>query len=704
MQKETNKNVSDFIPKIIVPRIDGSMISEIKKLTKEDDEYDFSVYSYDPDDEHINAVVEGWKAEKLVKPYIEDHGPIREARKYYIVADGRFVMQELKIPPPDSGKVWDVVNINLTDNFFCVIDENVTINDGIERVNKWRGRIIVDGGSPFEKTYKFDEISSNFVNPSDFGKVLLDSGGAEVVFENQKLQMIRVAMQKTSQPISRNISQNFGMDGKGTYRSQSSVITKSGIVDCGIDKVDLTGRGLASNLDIGKISDGDFKKVGKHIINELFYLHSRYVIDSLLGLTFLAPFTSQMLEAKGGSNDRIGLWLTGVTGCGKSYTSLLFQNFFGDFSGEKSVESWSSTANSLQNVGYYYRDAIYMIDDYKNALFTESTKRGILMILQNYTDGRSRSRLTVDIQERRGKPIRGSLLITGEDMPQEYASTMGRYHIVQMDREGMNEKNLNKAYEMMNKYSGFMGRYIMWALSKPDFVDKVVSMISVYAKKFKGDTDAINIERVAQSFAYNLVGFEMFCRFLRENRFIPEKKMEEMIKTHENNLKFYIESHTTIVQESTLSEVFLSTIADLIASRSVRIHRKGFDPDPGEDKSSVVYVGFDLGDEFVYLYPAIAWKAANDALGGKLMMSHSRPALLDELVKSGAMKMGDKTHKAGQKRDWDSDLCEWSKQKRVWFIRKDRVGMDGDVMVRDQLVGDKAISEMGDLDEFDGDW
>ena len=133
MQKETNKNVSDFIPKIIVPRIDGSMISEIKKLTKEDDEYDFSVYSYDPDDEHINAVVEGWKAEKLVKPYIEDHGPIREARKYYIVADGRFVMQELKIPPPDSGKVWDVVNINLTDNFFCVIDENVTINDeGVE--------------------------------------------------------------------------------------------------------------------------------------------------------------------------------------------------------------------------------------------------------------------------------------------------------------------------------------------------------------------------------------------------------------------------------------------------------------------------------------------------------------------------------------------------------------------------------------------
>ena len=55
---------------------------------------------------------------------------------------------------------------------------------------------------------------------------------------------------------------------------------------------------------------------------------------------------------------RFALWLTGLTGSGKSFLAKLFMNFFGHYpvsSGH--FATWASTANYIQRQGYFFKDA-----------------------------------------------------------------------------------------------------------------------------------------------------------------------------------------------------------------------------------------------------------------------------------------------------------------------------------------------------------
>jgi hypothetical protein len=61
------------------------------------------------------------------------------------------------------------------------------------------------------------------------------------------------------------------------------------------------------------------------------------------------------------------LWFSGLTGSGKSLLACLCANFFGDFGGPGSGRhlSWKSTGKAIQSAGYYFRDALFLVDDYK---------------------------------------------------------------------------------------------------------------------------------------------------------------------------------------------------------------------------------------------------------------------------------------------------------------------------------------------------
>ena len=78
----------------------------------------------------------------------------------------------------------------------------------------------------------------------------------------------------------------------------------------------------------------------------------------------------------------------GPTGDGKSFVAKLTQNFFGDFPLNREgshFANWSSTSNFLQKQGYFFRDALFLIDDYKPELIRQQAE--IVRILQAYADG-----------------------------------------------------------------------------------------------------------------------------------------------------------------------------------------------------------------------------------------------------------------------------------------------------------------------------
>lgn len=580
--------------------------------------------------EEYHDVVEGYVSNGLLKLDIPEEDPLRTPPKHYEVEDGKFMVYESKL---QGDGIWKEYGRSLTDNFYIVIDADIEFDDGIEKIHKYQGRIIVNNGA---SEFKFDVDSRLFATPQDMAKVLSNIGGAKVVFDNNNLKDIRIAMQWTSKYESRKVSQVFGWHNKKVYQSQSAMIFP-GVVRGEDSNVDLSDIAHARHLDMVAISDKEFRDVSKNIIDNLMNMHERYPIDCLLGFTFLAPIASQIAESEDWSGGNIGLWISGSSGCGKSYTSLLFQNFFGNFKNSKACLSWTSTPYSIQEDGYYYKDAICMVDDFKISNVARNLDAA-KSILQNYTDGTARTRLNINSTKRisEGKPIRGSLLITGEDLLDDVGSIMARYHIVSMDKGYINRDAGKNAYRYRKFYSGFMGRYIAWLMKDPNHIKKIVMKIEKLKDQFIGGHMSANIDRVAQSFAYNLVGFEMFCRFLEKSEFISAEKRIKMIKIHKNNLFLHIERNVLDAKEATVSEIFLSTLRDLINSGSVKIHTVGVDkPMVYGDKGE--YVGFDDLDEYIYFFGNPVWNAVDKAAG---KLQNTKTSLLKELVEREIMVPG----------------------------------------------------------------
>lgn len=657
VSKSKGENKEEFIWKFIVPDI-SPIFKEInsgifKKIIEPD--------VYTCDEEH-NDLAQQYISEGIIQVYTKADEPLKVPSKRYAIEDGRFMVYESKAHIDNGEMIWKEHGRAITDNFYIVIDEDVEFDDGIEKIHKYRGRIIVNNGA---NEFKFNVDSRLFATPQEMAKILSNIGGAKVVFDNRNLMDIRNATQLTSEYESRKESQVFGWHDK-IYQSQSSIIFR-GIIKDGDSNVDLSDIAHARHLDLKCISDKEFNVVGKNIVENLMNMHERYPIDCLLGFTFLAPIASRITDSEDWSGGNIGLWMSGSSGCGKSYTSLLFQNFFGDFKNGRACLAWTSTPYSIQEDGYYYKDAICMVDDFKmsNVAKNFDAAKGIL---QNYTDGTARTRLNINSIKRisEGRPIRGSLLITGEDLLDDVNSIMARYHIVEMSKEYINRSAGKNAYKYRKFYSGFMGRYIAWLLTEPNHVEKIVGRIEKLKDEFIGDRTSANIDRISQSFAYNLVGFETFCRFMRKSEFISGKKMTEMVKTHKNNLLFHIDRNVVDANAATISEIFLNTLADLINSG------EGVIEHIAKDKKNQIkyppnqkFIGFDIEDEFIYFYPLV-WNIAGRAISG---FQNARSNLTGELIKRGLLIPG-------------KDQVASSKKlrghvARVWKIYRDAVGYCG---------------------------
>src|SRR5262249_41387230 len=142
----------------------------------------------------------------------------------------------------------------------------------------------------------------------------------------------------------------------------------------------------------------------------------------------------------------------------KSFLAKLFMNFFGDFpltAGH--FASWSGTANYLQRQGYFFKDAIYLVDDYKAEVIRHEA---IVRILQNYADGTGRGRLRADATTNTSRPIRGLLISTGEDFPEHTASAVARSIVIEVSQQKKDIKRGGRCSEMCCHYSGVMADFI----------------------------------------------------------------------------------------------------------------------------------------------------------------------------------------------------------------------------------------------------
>jgi hypothetical protein len=255
----------------------------------------------------------------------------------------------------------------------------------------------------------------------------------------------------------------------------------------------------------------------------------------------------------------------GRTGAGKSFLAKLFSNFFGDFPVSSApFTTWSATPNYVQRQGYFFKDALYLVDDYKPEVVQPYQ---VVRVLQTYADNTARGRLKADATANVLRPIRGLLVCTGEDVPEHNASAVARSVIV---RVGQREKNVaagTRCLAECENYSGVTADFVRWLLAEDRCAAFAVRFGDLQQRYYGDVAGQQNDIRVATNLALLGAAFELFAEYLGG---VWEGWQEAAKKFVEEDLVTIRDAMLGEAKEQQASEVFLRTLAELVRFSHVR--------------------------------------------------------------------------------------------------------------------------------------
>ena len=311
------------------------------------------------------------------------------------------------------------------------------------------------------------------------------------------------------------VSADFGWDEtRQIYRFPSGSITRDGYrrVSDGDMRIELSYSRFTSRLDL-KAPPSDLSTWKQHIWRDLVEVHDRRVTLSLLGAAgaaVLFPFVEGF--------NRFALWLAGPSGTGKSFITQLFENLFGYYPpGLGFVPTWNSTTASLQEQGHYFKDCLYLIDDFKIELI--DSMDDVIKLVQNYADGTGRGRLKGGGMAA-ARPIRGLLVSTGELVPDHSASTLARTIVVRMPERPKEIERGKACLERCRDYSGVLSAFLHHILLTEE-TKKFAARASSWQGHFhSGIESAPNALRVSGNMAVLAASLEVWAEFLGAD--VPE--------------------------------------------------------------------------------------------------------------------------------------------------------------------------------------
>lgn len=312
------------------------------------------------------------------------------------------------------------------------------------------------------------------------------------------------------------------------------------------------------------------------------------------------------------------LWIYGLTGSMKTTYTGIMSSLYGDFVDGKSFQSWQgSTQNSIEKNGFYLKDAIYVIDDYKPISIKPEN---LVTLIQNYGNGMGKSRMTASLETQKIFPIRGLMVSTAEDIPTGEASVIARTIQLHVPSKP-NTEAMTLAAESASLYPGLFSKWVQHIINLNIDPRKSGSTIRRYQAKFQGEH-----QRVNESLAMNAITWDLLSDFFN---------LHDLDDYYYEGLNIIGGTMAHTVAGEKASNEFIAILCELLGTKNYYFQGKdGVNSTEHNDNAKLL--GWVTRDE-LYLLGRTALAEANShryrTFGSSLRYSVN--ALYDQLINDG---------------------------------------------------------------------
>lgn len=565
-------------------------------------------------------------------------------------------------------------------SFDVVIEEERNyIEEDKPVLTAYKGKVRMPG---FEKAFDIpvDAWHDNTQFITYFGKLI----GSHFCPLRSNLEYIRQAVTGFSRKagIDRQVylmTQGFHGD---TYLMPSCLVDSTGVRPNTSNHVDLRYK-ETRNLDFKILGVEELKEILSHIRTDFLNCWPELWTYTGIAHTLLPGIMSPM-----GWTKRPTLFYEGLTGGGKSELTHALQFFWGKFD---SIANFFSSAKGIRELGYQFKDACVVVDDYKG-LSREQVSTVKECILRSY-DGSSEFKLNINTELRTPKATRGLYMMSGEEFITSDAATVARTVLVITNKH--NTQETQNKYASVRKhrinYSGITPAFICWFL-KQDRLPIEKRFEACRLRLREGYHNAQNIDRIAANLAMNYTVWELFTAFMLESGVASLVEKEVMNDKHWGHILLMRADMLNRCASEQSSEIFIRVLAELIMTEAVMIdNMRGITPDT--KKPLVGFIPKEGPPGTICFFPKIVYETVKNYCKNQ-PITGSDKAIIRQLDDQGAVAEKDHSRYTRLMR-YNGTQC------RVWSLKMSSLGLLPDNM-QDVPPTKEDDSEGGKLFKFPG--
>jgi hypothetical protein len=503
----------------------------------------------------------------------------------------------------------------LTNFTIEVLEETVVINIGDDvdpskelqtEERYYRGAIHVNG-----KHILFNIQADTWMRSADsFFSFLINMAGVEVLYNRSDFDHIRNCLSAFSLEgrIIRNKVKDFGhykIKGEHTYITPDVIITSDSIAPNTQYQLEFADD-VSRPLNFRIIDDAQFKDLATHIINDFFGCNHSIATMTAFAHAMAAGILSHLPLHKSPV-----LWINGSFSSGKSFVAEMAQCFYGNFG---SVLGMNSTGRGKLVAAHNFRDALFVIDDFKGSLSDRNT-REMIEFIQSAYDRSGRAASTRDGKVRpEATRVRGLVTTTGEDYPIQEASAISRMLIADIGNNGKNIECGDRVKCRKHEYSGFTPHFIQFVYhqQEADIHALYKRYFAQFEVKMREGQLTDSGHRIAENLAFNMTAFALAMELLVAKGVIPRQRHDELCQKHLVNLEIIRSTICTSVSSQKGAALFLDYLAEILQdpARYHVIGWPGFDPVEHKNSKAIGFYRAGTRDpkekEVVYIYSKVA--------------------------------------------------------------------------------------------------